>query len=203
MQEKYRGSGKVVDKKIRDALVERIKKGIDLSEDQEKVFKEVDELFGRDEGWKDLESPYAGVEMWINYKQKARGERSIALGKAESAVDCTAEEACSWCFEYCSEERMAVDRKERNPARLEIREGGSKVNEKLVATVKSMPFPLNNLEFVAKLILRNNDDGSVSVAVVPTDSVIDYGGNIGRMAVPNRYLESYPYRYKHRECRRH
>jgi len=52
-----------------------------------------------------LESPYAGVEMWINYKQQVKGERSITLGKAEGLADCAAEEACAWYFEYCSNER--------------------------------------------------------------------------------------------------
>jgi len=59
---------------------------VDLSEDQEKVFKKLDDLFGKEEGWVDLESPYADVEMWIKYQQQARGERSIALGKAEGVA---------------------------------------------------------------------------------------------------------------------
>jgi len=157
-----------------------ISEGIEVSEDQEKVFKELDDLFWKEEGWEDLESPYAGVEMWIKTRQQEKGERRIPLGRAESVADCTAEGACAWLFDFCSEERVASHREEGNHARLEIRAQEPRLNEKEFATVKRMPFPLSMREFVGKFILRKNEDGSFSAYSVPTDSVIDYGG-IGRL----------------------
>jgi len=131
LQEKYRRHGKVVDKEVGDALVEKMRDGVELSGDLTVVFKELDDLFGGVDGWKDLESPYAGVDMWIKFQQQAKGERTIAFGKFKDMADCSAENACAWMFEYCSNERMAIDRSEGNLARLEGREGRHGINEKV------------------------------------------------------------------------
>lgn len=80
--------------------------------------------------------------------------RRIALGKAEGVVDCTAEEAAAWYFEYCGRERLYIDKSEGNPARLEIKQKEKRVNEKQFAAVKNMPFPLRKREFVFKHIWR-------------------------------------------------
>lgn len=66
-------------------------------------------------------------------------------------------------------------------ARLEIRRGGQKFNEKTFSSVKKFSLPLANREFVGRWIWTNNEDGSVSVAVVTDEVTVDYGGNIGRM----------------------
>ena len=85
-----------------------------MEEDQKEVFGELEELFGGEdeEGWEPLESPYEGVEMKMKHQAQKNGERSIALGRAVATADCTAEEAAAWYFEYCSRERMAIDREE-------------------------------------------------------------------------------------------
>ena len=45
--------------------------------------------------------------MFMKYKQPKKGERSsVALGKAECTVDCSAKEALAWWFDYCSRERQ-------------------------------------------------------------------------------------------------
>lgn len=156
VREKYRRNGKIVDKEVRNVLVVKMREGVELTEDQEKVFEDLDDLFVEGKRWEDLQSPYTSVDMWIKIRQQAKGKRSIALGKAEAEADCTAEEACAWYFEYSSNERWTLDREDGNPARLEIRKGGYRVNEKHYATVKKMPFPLSNREFVGKQIWRNN-----------------------------------------------
>ena len=105
MQEKYRRNGKVVDKEVRDALVERMIEGVDLEVDQEKIFEEVHNILGGEEGWEDLESPDTRIKMKVKLTQQVKGERSITLGKAEAVADCTAEEACSWFFEVSRRKR--------------------------------------------------------------------------------------------------
>jgi hypothetical protein len=86
------------------------------------------------EGWKELKSPYSGVDMWIKRKQQLKGKNTINLGKSECIADCTAEEACAWFFEYCSNERKAFDREDGHHARLEL--GATKVNEKRFAALR-------------------------------------------------------------------
>ena len=71
LQEKFRRNARKVDKEIREVLVERMKQGKKLNEEQEKVFQELETLFGgKQEDWEKLQSPYAGVEMEINKKGK-------------------------------------------------------------------------------------------------------------------------------------
>ena len=120
-------------------------------------------------------SPYSGVEMWIKHQQQVRGERNIALGKAEGVADCTAEEACAWYFEYCSNERNRKGFEHGDQVRLEVRDA-ARINEKPVATIKSMPSPFTNREFKFKNILKRNEDGNLSIGSWPIDIEVDYGG---------------------------
>ncbi|GMI48438.1 hypothetical protein TrCOL_g6642 [Triparma columacea] len=181
LQEKFRRNGKEVDAEVRGALVERMREGVELEEDQKKVFGELEELFSGEgeRGWGPLESPYEGVKMQIKYRQQLRGKKSIALGRALCEVDCAAEEAAAWYFEFCSTERMATDREEGNLARLEIQTYRGKPNEKVVATVKIFPKFISNREFVNKLTLRKDTHKSISVAVWPLKDEVDYGGSAG------------------------
>ena len=115
--------------------------------------------------------------MEINKKDNDKNLR-VALGRAKGTADCSAEEAAAWYFEFCSRERMATSREEGNPARLEIRKGEGKINEKLVATVKKMPFPLNKRQFVNRSIWRRKSEKTMAIAVVSVDDKVDYGGGI-------------------------
>ena len=143
--EKHRRNDKVVDKEIRDALIERIREGVEVTEEQEDVFKDLDNLFGKEEGWMDLKSPDISVKMQIKLRQLAKGA-SITLGRAKGVVDCTPEEACAWYFEYCSEERNSLGFKGADLARLEITKAKRPRNEKAFASVKKFPWPLRPRE---------------------------------------------------------
>jgi hypothetical protein len=217
LQEKFRRNGKEVDAEVREALVERMKEGVELKEDQKKVFGEVEELFGGEEedekakslkrtswknratfrasfkgrmsfgklfggedkeGWGPLESPYEEVKMEIKYSQQMKGERSIALGRAYGKADCTAEEAAAWYFEYCGRERNTLGFQAGDLARLEVRKGVQRRNEKLIASVKKFPLLLNNREFVFRNLWKKNENDSISVGSWPSNDEIDYGGEI-------------------------
>jgi hypothetical protein len=213
LRKKFRRSGKEVDAEIRGILVERMSEGVELEEDQKKVFGELEELFGGEEkggktkflkktswkswatlkgpmgfdklfggeeegGWRPLESPHEGVKMEIKYSQQKKGERSIALGRAYGNADCTAEEAAAWYFEYCGRDRNTLGFQAGDLARLEVRKGVQKRNEKLIASVKKLPFPLNNREFVFRNLWKKNENESISVGSWPSDDEIDYGGEI-------------------------
>jgi len=49
LQKKFRRNGKEVDAEVRGALVERMREGVEMEEDQKKVFEELEELFGGEE----------------------------------------------------------------------------------------------------------------------------------------------------------
>ncbi|GMI39265.1 hypothetical protein TrCOL_g5466 [Triparma columacea] len=78
LQEKFRRNGKEVDAEVRGALVERMREGVELEEDQKKVFGDLEKLFEGEGGWRPLESPYEGVKMEIKYKQQEKGEKTLA-----------------------------------------------------------------------------------------------------------------------------
>ena len=138
------------------------------------MFQELETLFAREkEGWEKLKSPYEGVDMEINKKGKDKKLR-VAIGRAEGTADCTAEEAAAWYFDYCSRERMAIEHKD--PARLEIRTGEERENEKIFATVKMLPFPLNKRQFVSRLIWSRKSDKTIAIAVVSVEIKLTGGG---------------------------
>jgi hypothetical protein len=68
-------------------------------------------------------------------------------------------------------------------ARLQVRgDEPEKINEKTFATVKKMPFPFRNREFVVKFIWKSKEDNKLTVAFTSVDEIVDYGGSVGRLA---------------------
>ena len=156
-----------------------MKEGCELTDSQKKIFRDLEELFGgeEDRGWKHLKSPNEGVKMEMKTQQQEKGERSISLGRAKCIADCTAEVAAAWYFEYCSRERQNTGQASGDLARIQIRQAEGKANEKVFATVKTMPFPLKNREFVGiSTIFTNPDTKCLQVFVMPDNQVVDYGG---------------------------
>lgn len=112
--------------------------------------------------------------MWIKYNPPKKGERQVATGKATGILDCSAEEGAAWAMDYCSNERMRINTVEgEDLARLELR-NRARENEMALATVKNMPFPLNNREFVARQFWKT-EEGKVWLAVESIDDEVDYG----------------------------
>ena len=159
-----------------------MREGVELEEDQKKVFGELEELFGGEdeEGWGPLESPYEGVKMQKKYKQQEKGKKTLGFGRAECVADCSAEEAAAWFFEYCSRERMLKSREKGEPARLEIRmEGQGRINEKLFAVVTKLPFPFRKREAVMRYVWqKGHQDGKMSLAFVPKSRLYLFRGTL-------------------------
>ncbi|GMI32162.1 hypothetical protein TeGR_g11318 [Tetraparma gracilis] len=70
--------------------------------------------------WENIKSDFPLTKMWIKHAPAARGERSIAWGKAACTVDCSANTVLAWSMAYCSRDRMRISEEEGNPARLVI-----------------------------------------------------------------------------------
>ena len=79
------------------------------------------------------------------------------LGKAESSLDCSAKTALSWYFGICSRERMRVSLEQGHPARLILEE--TTPHDFKWVTVKRMPFPLTNREFVNRQLCYAQENG--------------------------------------------
>ena len=71
---------------------------------------------------------------------------------------------------------MRMSGEEGNLARLVQRVNGP--HDQVVATIKKMPFPLNNREFVARNLCAADTNGDLLFASVPVDDVVDYGMNM-------------------------
>jgi len=52
---------------------------------------------------------------------------------------------------------------------------GSGPHDQVLATIKKMPFPLNNREFVGRVLCATDTNGDLLVTYVPVDDKIDYG----------------------------
>mmetsp|Transcript_10792 Transcript_10792/g.22152 ORF Transcript_10792/g.22152 Transcript_10792/m.22152 type:complete len:1934 (-) Transcript_10792:39-5840(-) len=193
IQEKFRRNGNEVDDEIRAVIVERMKQGVQLEQDQEEVFENLKNILGAngDSGdWKQVESSKFAedvVKIEMKHVKQKKGESSIAVARAVCTSDCIAEEAAAWFFDYCSRERTAEDREKGGPARLDVTKKNARINEKIFASIKKMPFPMRNREFVVNVIWRRNDDESISIAFSPFDEKIDYGSKIYRLVKGKSY----------------
>ena len=184
LQKKYERNERVVDTEVRLALADTMRKSgreLKLTADQEEIFRRLHDLKADGMGWSKLESPTPDVKMWIKYHQRKR--KGLATGKAEGILDCTAEEAAAWFFDYCGHEKMRIHAEEGHGVHLEIRgENDSRrttKNERTFAMVKEYPFPLTKREFVFKHIWKVKKHG-VSVGVWPAGNIADYGRFVGK-----------------------
>ncbi|GMH55451.1 hypothetical protein TL16_g01910 [Triparma laevis f. inornata] len=203
--EKFKRNGKEVDRERAAALAGKMieRRGEKLMEDQVAIFASCEEFLrdGGDERWKALESTSKDVEMSMKYFPPEKGGRSIGTGKAVGVVDGSAEEVAAWAMDYCSNERMRMNREAGNMARLELREK-ARVNENTVATVKTFPFFLENREFVVRNVWKS-EERMVLIAFESVDDEIDYGAKLKKTRGLTRGLwqiEDLPLRGGAKQC---
>ncbi|GMH79820.1 hypothetical protein TrLO_g13491 [Triparma laevis f. longispina] len=180
LREEFRRNGRKVDRERVDHLAKimREKRGHELQRDQTDTFGRCLELLeDRGEaGWKvlDVAADFPDVLMRIKYFPPKNGERSVATGQCSGVAHCSAEEVAAWVMDYCSNERMRINHEDGDVARLVLGGKGTS-NESYVATVKSMPFFLDNREFVVRIIWKA-EETRILVAVESVDDKVDYGG---------------------------
>ena len=195
IQHKYERKGRLIDAEIR-AVFPSPPPLDQLADEQTAVVEGCRTLEAEDEReWKDLESPSPLVKMWVKYAKPKTGERPIALGKATAVIDCSALTTLASMAAYMSREIVKVNREEGNKARLILESGGHygciqeesnparKVagrwgqHDYTFATVKTLPFPLNNREFVCRAISTKDANGDFLWVHESVDNTIevDYG----------------------------
>jgi len=90
-----------------------------------------------------------------------------------AVLDCSARDALASWWSVASRNNMRISSELGNPALLVQRRTDS--NDLVWATIKKMPFPLHNREFVGRQVCAADTNGDFLVTAVPTDEVIDYG----------------------------
>ncbi|GMI32785.1 hypothetical protein TeGR_g3036 [Tetraparma gracilis] len=132
--------------------------------------------------WEVIKSDFPLTKMWIKHVPAARGERSIAWGKAGCTVDCSAITVLAWSMAFCSRDRMRINEEEGNPARLVIERNSPHSDS--VATIKKVPFPFRPREFVVRQVACALNSGSLLLAVTSIGgTVVDYGMRSSAAAV--------------------
>ncbi|GMI38047.1 hypothetical protein TeGR_g2496 [Tetraparma gracilis] len=178
LRDKYERNGKAVDAELR-AEFPSPPRVSELSPAQEQVVKSCQRLeaASADVSWSPLKSPSTLVSMWSKPPTSfERGERNITIGKAECDLDAAAKDAQAWWLAFCSRDRMRINKEEKNPARLTVKESA---NENVVATVKSAPFPFNRREFVAmQVCASDNSNDDLLFAAESVGESVDYGTSL-------------------------
>lgn len=168
-------------------MTEKMGQGIRLEEDQMDVFENLHDFFhprDSDDSWVHKDSPFQGITMALKKQVQQKGKSTSLVGRAIGYADSTAAEVAAWAFDYCSNERITIDRKEGNYIRFPVdSEGKDRFNERRFATIKNFPFPVAKREVVFKSILRKNENRGYSLAIlsVPEGEKIDYGGGMGKL----------------------
>jgi len=93
MQVKFARNGKLVDKEMRDVFASPPPLA-ELSEEQMSVVEDCRSLESEDgREWKTLTSPSPFITMWMKHAPAKENERSIAIGKATTVIDCPVHDA--------------------------------------------------------------------------------------------------------------
>ncbi|GMH81175.1 hypothetical protein TL16_g08847 [Triparma laevis f. inornata] len=92
-------------------------------------------------------------------------------GRAELQVDCSAESALIYWFDYCSISRSRTSSEEGNLARTIIEQSD---RSSIVGTVKTAPWPFYWREFVFKTVWKRVEEGYI-LGTVTVDDKVDYG----------------------------
>jgi hypothetical protein len=181
IRDKYERNGLDVDKELREAfpIPPRVSA---LTTEQREIYARCRglEMNSVGRGWADVPYSTPLVKISMKHVPRQRGERSIALGRGESVIDCSIIEACAWLCAFCSRERMRVSNEEGNPARLLVKEFSS--HDVVFATIKKLRYPLHPREFVirhfAALDDGKNSHGDVVCAGESVSEKVDYGMKI-------------------------
>jgi len=173
LQDKFERNGKVVDAEMVSAFPSP-PPFAELN-DEQKAIVESCRYLESDEGaaFEPLTSPSPFVDMWFKHAPAKYGERTIAVGKATGVIDCSMHDAGAYWYAAMSREYVRISNEQGNPAFLKQRENGH--HDQVFATIKKMPFPLNNREFVIRQVCSTETAGDLLITTVSVNELADYG----------------------------
>ncbi|GMI42853.1 hypothetical protein TeGR_g1270 [Tetraparma gracilis] len=128
--------------------------------------------------WEIVESPSALVDMHAKFEHASEGTRPAVLGRADSILDCSPEEAFLWLVSgptSLEQTRLGQDR--GDPLSIVVSEKGP--FEYVKAAIRKFPFRITNREYVMSTIGIRGEGGSYIVGASSVDKSvpIDYGGS--------------------------
>ncbi|GMI37358.1 hypothetical protein TeGR_g5104 [Tetraparma gracilis] len=174
LHDKHERNGKEVDAELR-ANFPRPPALEQLGEDARKIFDVCTAMEGELTEWTPLKSPSPYVKMSSKLSPRTQEQRSLALGRAEAILDCSAEEACAWWFPYDGREASRAQRERGNKAGFIVRENTA--HDHLFASINTLPFPLTDREVVGRVVAAVDAAGNALIACESTADVVDYGAN--------------------------
>ncbi|GMI40481.1 hypothetical protein TeGR_g7371, partial [Tetraparma gracilis] len=129
-------------------------------------------------GWVELKSTSPFVSLSMQYTEPEEGGSSVALGKAESTLDCSATEAFAYQFAVCGREKLRISREGGDRARFILKEHTKHDFE--LAVVKKAPFPLTNREYLNRYLSFKEPTGDIVLVfeALPDITTVDYGANL-------------------------
>ena len=129
--------------------------------------------------WKKIKSPFPRVEMCVEHLDNDVTTLGTAMGKA--ILDCRAEEAAAWYFDYCSNDRNRTGFERGQLARFTVED--SNPNERIFASITCFPFPLNARDAVFRQIWTKKEPNSFEVCLesLPNSFKVDFGGPVGKL----------------------
>ena len=125
--------------------------------------------------WTPINSSSPFVKMFVKnaYLEKSKKKStSIVCCRSETVVDCSAEEALAWQWDYASYDRMRTSEREKNPGRLVWSKRSA--NDWVIATLKKGPPTFQHREFVARQIWYIEREGVFVIACESCDDVVDW-----------------------------
>ncbi|GMI23360.1 hypothetical protein TeGR_g15299, partial [Tetraparma gracilis] len=124
--------------------------------------------------WTPLKRVSPFVSTWANYKPPQLGGRTaVALGKAESEIDCSAHEALAHKFHVTSRVNRRYAKENGDLARVVLDRRTD--HDFIWAMVTKLPFPLRPREFVGRNICFKDSTGDLVVVFEPSEAEADYG----------------------------
>ncbi|GMI25387.1 hypothetical protein TeGR_g1751, partial [Tetraparma gracilis] len=179
LRDKYERNGKSVDAELRGDFPPPPNIG-QLGEEQRRIAQS---CMGLETGsatveWVKLKSASPFVELGMKYSKPFGDEASVALGKAKSTLDCSATDAFAYQVAVCGREKMRIGWEEGDRARLIFKEHAKHDFE--WASVKKMPFPLTNREFLARCLSFKGPTGDLVLVfeALPDSTKVDYGADL-------------------------
>ena len=172
-QDRYERKGEIADAEMRSAFPSP--PPLAELDDEQRAIVENSMLLESGHGgeWEHLTSPSPFTTMCFQHTKPQKGERCIALGRALATIDCPMREAIAWYYASCSRERLRISTEGGSPARLVVQD--HTVHDNVVATIKKMPFPFKNREFVGRQLCLRDSNGDLLLVMVPANDVLDYG----------------------------
>ncbi|GMI36542.1 hypothetical protein TeGR_g13381, partial [Tetraparma gracilis] len=117
-----------------------------------------------------------GIKYTLGIVKKL--QHNIALGKAKATLDCSAMEALAYHSAVCGREKMRINTEKEDLARFIFKERTKHDFE--WASVKKMPFPLTNREFLGRYLSFKEPTGDLVLVfeALPDTTQVDYGANL-------------------------